>query len=107
MITGDEQYFIRRGRMVIMLPFLISLVGVIADYLTTRIGLSLGFCEANLQYQPVYALMFFWSSLTLLTLILPKGKFCGMTKNAVALATFLGSINNTLVIFGFFPGLRI
>jgi hypothetical protein len=92
----------------ITLPFLISLVGIIADYLTTRIGLSLGFYETHLQYQPAYALIIFWSTLTLLALVLPKGKFWGKTKNAVlVLVAFLGSINNTLVIFGFFSGLKI
>lgn len=90
-----------------ILPFLISLAGIIADNLTTRIGLSLGFYETHLQYQPVYALIIFWSALTLLTLTLPKGKFWGITKNALASAAFLGSVNNTLVILGLFSGLII
>ena len=90
-----------------VLPFLISLAGIIADYLTTRIGLNLGFYETHLQYQPTYALIIFWSALTLLTLTLPKDKFWGMMKNALASVTFLGFINNTLVIFGIFSGLRI
>ena len=87
-------------------PFLISLAGIIADYLTTRIGLNLGFYETHLQYQPAYALIIFWGSLTLLTLTLPKGEFWKMTKNALASVTFLGAINNTLVIIGVFSGLR-
>lgn len=89
------------------LPFLISLAGIIADNVTTRIGLSLGFYETHPLYQPFYALLIFWGVLSLLTLALPKGKVWGISKNAVASAAFLGSVNNTLVIFGIFSGLRI
>ena len=31
----------------------------------------------------------------------------GMSKNVVALASFIGAVNNTLVITGLFPGLKI
>lgn len=88
-------------------PFVISLAGIVADLITTRIGLGMGFYETHLQYQPIYALMIFWGTLTILTLALPKGKFCATAKNVLASAAFLGSVNNTLVIFGIFSGLRI
>lgn len=90
-----------------LLPFLISLVGVVADNLTTRIGLGLGFYESHPLYQPVYALVVFWGISALRTLTLPKGKFSELTKGAVASMAFLGFVNNTLVIFGIFRGLRI
>ena len=90
-----------------VLPFLISLSGIIADYITTRIGLGLGFYETHLQYHPAYALIIFWGALALLTFTLPKSKFWGTTKYVIASASFLGAVNNTLVIFGFFSGLRI
>jgi len=90
-----------------ILPFLISLAGISADFITTRIGLGLGFYETHPFYQPAYALLIFWGALILLTLTLPKGKVWGMSKNVLASAAFLGAVNNTLVILGFFPGLRI
>lgn len=89
------------------LPFLISLAGILADNLTTRIGLGLGLYEYHPLYQPVYALAVFWGILTLLTLILPQGKFSRITKSTIASVAFLGSINNMLVILGLFSGLRI
>ena len=88
-------------------PFLISLVGIVADYITTRIGLGMGFYETHLQYQPIYALMVFWGALTVLTIALPRGKNWMTAKNMLASAAFLGSVNNTLVIMGIFQGLRI
>ncbi|MFH0748621.1 MAG: hypothetical protein V1915_01685 [Candidatus Bathyarchaeota archaeon] len=89
------------------LPFLISLGGVIADYISTNIGLGLGFYETHAQYNPVYALLIFWGALTLLTVTLPKRKIWEMTKTIFAAASFLGFVNNTLVISGFFSGLII
>ena len=89
------------------LPFIISLIGVIADYMTTIVGLSLGFYETHHQYHPVLALAIFWGALTLLTLALPKKKFWWISKTVIAAASFLGSVNNTLVILRFFPGLAI
>ena len=86
-------------------PFLISLAGIVADYLTTRIGLGLGFYETHTQYHPILALTIFWGALTLLTLTLPKGKTWKITKNLLASISFLGFVNNTLVILGIFPGL--
>ena len=87
-----------------VLPFLISLVGIIADYFTTSIGLGLGFYETHSQYHPAYALIIFWSALTVLTLTLPKRGFWDMTKNVIASASFIGSVNNILVILGIFSG---
>ncbi|MFH0749284.1 MAG: hypothetical protein V1915_05165 [Candidatus Bathyarchaeota archaeon] len=88
------------------LPFFISLIGVLADYVTTTVGLNLGFYETHPQYHPAWALLIFWGCLTVLTLTFPKRRFWEMTKNAIASASFLGSVNNTLVIFKIFSGLK-
>lgn len=88
-------------------PFIISLIGIIADYVTTTIGLGLGFYETHPQQNPFYAIIIFWSALILLTLTLPKTRFWEATKNILASASFLGSLNNTLVILGIFSGIKI
>ena len=91
----------------IALPFLISFVGVIADYLTTVTGLSMGYYETHPQYHPVLALIIFWGALTVLTWALPRTKLFNLSKNLLASASFLGAVNNTLVILGVFSGLVI
>ncbi len=88
-------------------PFIISLAGVAFDYLTTSIGLNLGFYETHPQYHPLTALAIFWGALAALTLILPKKGAWQMSKNVLASIAFLGAANNTLVILGVFPGLVI
>lgn len=42
--------------------FIISLFGVVSDYITTTIGLSLGFYETHPEYHPLKALGLFWAS---------------------------------------------
>jgi len=93
--------------MSIFVPFIISFIGVIADYITTSIGLGLGFYETHLQYNPVIALMIFWGALSVLSLTLPNKKAWTTCKNIIALTSFLGSANNTLVILGIFTGIII
>lgn len=88
-------------------PFLISLCGVIADYITTSTGLNLGFYETHPQYHPVLALLIFWGAVTILTIALPKKGVWWLSINGLASVSYLGAINNTLVILGIFSGLRI
>ena len=88
-----------------LLPYLIALVGVLSDYLTTNIGLGMGFTETNLSYNPVYALTIFWSMLTVLKLTLPTNRVGNITRNILASVSFLGALNNTLVITGLISGL--
>lgn len=86
-----------------LLPFVISLIGIITDYVTTKIGLNLGFNEMHPNYHPILALGIFWGALTILKITLPKQKIWDISKNALASASFLGTVNNTLVILGVFP----
>jgi len=88
-------------------PFLLSLSGVLFDYLTTRIGLSLGFYEIHPHYNPILALLIFWGAVALLTFTLPKRRFWNLSVNGLASVSYLGAINNTLVILGVFSGLVI
>jgi len=90
-----------------IVPFILTLGGVASDYISTIIGLGMGFYEANPQYHPLWALLYFWGALAILTLTLPKGKIWKLTKNGLALASYLGFLNNILVICGGFTGLSI
>ena len=89
------------------LPFLVSLGGIATDYFTSMVGLGLGLYESQPLYSPAFALMIFWGALVFLSLALPRGRVWGAAKNVLASVTFLGPVNNTLVIFRVFPGLRI
>jgi len=91
----------------LVMPFLISLFGVATDYLTTIAGLGLGFYETHSKYHPALALAIFWGALIVLTLTLPKKRTWEVSKNVLASASFLGAVNNTLVMLGIFPGLII
>ena len=88
-------------------PYLISLVGVVSDYLTTTIGLGRGFYETNASYNPFFALTIFWGCLAVFTLALPKTRIWSISKNMLASISFLGAVNNTLVILNVFSGLKI
>ncbi|MBS7639795.1 MAG: hypothetical protein QW804_05545 [Candidatus Bathyarchaeia archaeon] len=91
----------------ILMPFLISLGGILLDYWTTSIGLSMGFIEIHPEYHPLKALAIFWSAITVLVATLPRTRFWRMSINALAALPYLGAINNVLVIAGIFPGLPI
>jgi hypothetical protein len=82
----------------ILLPYLVSLIGILSDYLTTHIGLGLGFVETNLSYNPILALAIFWGALSFLTLTLPKNRVWKIGLSSLVLASFVGVINNILVM---------
>jgi len=92
-----------------MLPFLLALGGGVSDYVTTTIALTMctGLYETHPQYSPVWALLIFWGAIAVLTLALPKEKPWTLSINALALASYIGAVNNTLVILGLFPGLVV
>jgi hypothetical protein len=91
----------------VMLPFLVSLGGIITDYLTTNIGLNLGYYETHANYHPLNALVIFSMAIFLLTAILPEKKVWKTSIICLASATYLGTVNNLLVIQGVFSGLII
>ena len=82
------------------LPFVHVLGGVISDYLTTIIGLGMGFCEMNPKYNPVLSLLVFLGITAMLTLIVPRKKPWILSLNGIAIASYLGAINNAMVILG-------
>ena len=89
------------------LPFLLTLGGVISDYITTTLGLGLGFYESQPNYHPLLALLVFWGITAILVLLLPKERPWRMSINTLMLTSYLGAVNNTLVMLGIFPGIRI
>ena len=89
------------------IPFLLSSIGVLFDYITTRIGLNLGLYETHSYYHPLLALLVFWGAVAVLVTTLPDKKPWTLGINGLAVMSFLGGINNTLVIFGVFHGLVI
>ncbi|MCW4026766.1 MAG: hypothetical protein NWE76_04710 [Candidatus Bathyarchaeota archaeon] len=90
-----------------IMPFLLALGGVITDYMTTVAGLSMGFFETNPRYHPVSAVLVFWAAITILTLAVPRKRTWIMAANGLALSSYIGVANNTLVILGLFSGLQV
>ena len=88
-----------------VIPFLLAFGGVVSDYLSTRIGLRLGFVEAHLHYHPLYGLTFFLCLIAVLTILLPRQKRFRLVTLGVAFFSYLGIINNALVILGWVPGI--
>lgn len=88
-----------------IIPFLISLGGVVTDFATTRIGLSLGFYETHPQYHPFTALIIFWGLIAAITLAAPKKNGVNPYALLISAYSYRGMVNNTLVILGLFPGL--
>jgi hypothetical protein len=87
--------------------YALSFVGVIADYMTTQIGLARGFVETHPLYNSFYSLAIFWMACTILALTLPKERRWGQAILFISGWSFLGAINNLLVLSGIFGGLVI
>ena len=92
-----------------MIPFLLVLGGVLSDHATTTIGLrmNLSLREINPQYDPLWAVLVFWWALALLTLTISRKRIRNLGTNGLALFSYLGAINNALVIMGVFTGVTI
>lgn len=88
-------------------PFFLAFCGVLSDYLTTILGLGMGFCEACPNYHPVYALAAFSGSIALLTLAVPRKKPWNLCSIGLALSSYLGTANNILVILGISAGISV
>jgi hypothetical protein len=87
-----------------MMPFVIAVTGILLDYLSTTMGLSLGLRELHPNYHPVWAGVVFSMALTLLTLTLPRDRWGHRCILGLASCSYIGAINNTLVLLGIFPG---
>jgi len=89
------------------IPLLLLIGGIASDYFTTLVGLSRGFYEMHAQYHPLWALLFFGSAFVLLALTMPRKKPWSLGIYGLAIVSYLGAVNNVLVIFGIFTGLPL
>jgi len=88
------------------IPFFTAAIGVILDASTTLTGLSMGLHETHPDYNPVIALMIFWSLIAVVR-ILPRTRIVRFFIILLSAAPFLGAVNNSLVIMDFYSGLPI
>jgi len=87
-------------------PCLIAWLGILTDYLTTRIALGhAGFYETHPNYSPLYALAIFTCSILLLDQLLPKTPRWNMALTLWSILSWLGTINNILALTGIINGL--
>ena len=87
------------------IPLGVATSGIILDYLTTSVGLQCGLSEANPAYHPLWAVLVFFSLITLLTVLSRSQRDMKWSIIGFASLSYLGAINNTLVLLGLFPGL--
>jgi len=87
--------------------YIVALFGSVADYITTRIGLGMGYYETHLQYSPLLSIGIFTGMITILALALPKSPKWRLCVIFLAAWSFFGAVNNMLVILGVFRGLVI
>ena len=89
----------------VMLPaYIIALLGVVCDWITTQVGLGMGFYETHLQSSPFLAMGVFVGAITILAFTLPRSSKWKLCTIFLATWSFLGAVNNILVIFGVFGG---
>jgi hypothetical protein len=85
----------------------IAFLGVVSDWITAQVGLGMGYYETHLMYHPVLALAIFWTAIIILLKVLPRGGRWDIAICFLASWSFLGAVNNTLVIMGVFSGLVV
>lgn len=96
--TGLTSRIVMRG-----LPYLLACIGVLADVLTTLLGLSRGFGEAHPHYHPLVALLAFWAAIFVVdSSASGRCKRLGLTPASLA---FVGALHNALVLSGVTAGL--
>jgi hypothetical protein len=79
-------------------PYFLVLCGASLDFITTKIGLSMGFVEINPNYHLVWAYLVY----TLVTIMLHfslSGNIRKIGFTIFVLASFMAAVNNVLVIF--------
>lgn len=90
--------------MFFFIPYLLAFLGVVFDWLTTQVGLSRGFYETHSVYTPANALLIFMAALFFLEFILGDFQYKRQYQIFIACMSFLGAINNTLVLLGLTHG---
>ena len=80
--------------------YLSTLCGAALDFFTTTIGLNMGFVEANPNYCPVWAFLFYTLTTTIFHLTLTE-KIRKVGFAILVISSYVATVNNTLVIFSF------
>jgi len=89
----------------ISLAELNALAAISLDYLTTQIGLARGFLETHAAYSPLNATTIFSCCILFLGLLLPRPRGWTWSLLLFSCLSWLGALNNILVLTGIFPGL--
>ena len=98
----------------IIRPYLIAILGILADWITTSIGLmnpyrfpGLVLYETNSHYSPLWGLLIFLTALTIFVKIQknPPGKGALFWRYLISFVPWIGPINNILVLLGVWRGL--
>lgn len=79
-------------------PYIICTVGIIGDYITSVIGLSVGCYERHPNYSPVNAIIFWMLVLSFLRLVFRKSRHREKIMSAFSICSLAGLINNLLVL---------
>jgi hypothetical protein len=82
-------------------PFLLASLGVTLDYVTTQMGLQLGFYEAHPRYSLVGAFLFYELAVAILHFAMPE-KIRLLGTYGLASTSYFAAIHNILVILGLF-----
>lgn len=77
-------------------PYLITTFGIIADSVTTRLGLTTGLIESHPLYNPIYAFAIFFTIVTVATLSFSKEK--QWLIYTIAAAPYIAALNNILLV---------
>jgi hypothetical protein len=89
-----------------LLSCFLALCGATLDYVTTKIGLNLGFVEIHPDYQLVWAyLVYTLITITFCLTLSEKSRKIGFA--FLILTSFVPAIHNILVILGFFAGIPL
>jgi len=81
---------------------IIILIGVSGDYMTSVIGLNMGFVETHPQYSPLNAIIIFTSVNVILTILDVSWKWQAL-RLLIAFSSWLGMINNLAWLLGSSP----
>ena len=78
----------------------ISIAGVLADYITTQIGLTKGFIETHPQYTPINALVIFTLVNLIIAIVKCNNKWHNAAQYILSAVVWYGAINNICVLVG-------
>jgi len=83
-----------------------TLCGSSLDFLTTTIGLNLGFAEINTNYHPAWAILFYTFTTVIFHLTLSDNirKVCSV---GLVVLSFVAAVNNIMVILSIFSGIPL